>query len=377
MVDEAYYKDKRKVAKNVLEEAGIALEITGAVANVTVPFSKFIPLVTEVASILDQIVELYHSAEHNKRICGVLIDRVSAAEALVRNLKIRRDQNKDFFNQKNLILLQRLVNNIQQIKRFVGEISQLKGLSKNVQARSIEKNFKKLCRDFDSNVATLGFSIIADSRIQAENDKKVLRQDMDDLGKYLDEIGGSITDINKDVTSVVTKLNVINSTMEQLIAENNTKSHDKSDNLFHKERLKINDYEDTSETRGNKVRKWIDKKYGEEVAFKYVADEEDNEEHNNNVKNQITILEKLKNRDSFLKFYGLTSDGEKWYLVTEWAELGNLREYYNRYDIDVKKKLRLAVDIARGLNFLRAIEVKFQISKIISSNTFSIYHLFI
>jgi serine/threonine protein kinase len=57
-----------------------------------------------------------------------------------------------------------------------------------------------------------------------------------------------------------------------------------------------------------------------------------------------------------LKFYGSTCDKEKWYLVIEWAELGNLREYYNNYDFDVKRKLRFAADIAKGLNFLRAIE---------------------
>src|SRR5436853_2144939 len=145
----------REIGDNIVDGAGIALDITTTVletleitTNVIVPFSKFIPLVNEVANTLDQIVELYHSAEHNKRICGSLIDRVSAAEAAVRNLKIRRDQNKSFFNQKNLILLQRLVHNIQQIKRFVSEVSQLKGLTKYVQAKSIEKNFKELCRDF-------------------------------------------------------------------------------------------------------------------------------------------------------------------------------------------------------------------------------------
>ncbi|GBC03860.1 hypothetical protein RclHR1_05370005 [Rhizophagus clarus] len=356
--------DGKKIVENVLDGAGtilnvssFALEITDTVTNVIVPFSKFIPLVTEVANILDQIVELYHSAEHNKRICGALIDRVSAAEAAVRNLKIRRDQNKNFFNQKNLILLQRLVNNIHQIKKFVGEVSQLKGLTKYVQAKSIEKSFKELCRDFDSNISTLNFSITVDSRNQAENDKKALRQDIDDLGKYLDEIGGGITDINKHVAIAVTQLNVLNNTMEQLAADNNTKNQDKIDNLFQEGRLKINDYDEKSEARGNKVRKWIDKKYGEEVAFKCVADEKDNEDYKNSVKNQVTILKKLKDCESILKFYGLTCDGEKWYLVTEWAEFGNLREYYSRYDFDVKKKLRFAVDIARGLNFLRAIEI--------------------
>ncbi|GBC13887.2 kinase-like domain-containing protein [Rhizophagus irregularis DAOM 181602=DAOM 197198] len=339
-----------------LNASSIALD-TATNVIVPVPFSKFIPLVSEVANILDQIVELYQSAEHNKRICGSLIDRISATVAAVRNLKIRRDQNKSFFNQKNLILLQRLVNNIQHIKKFVEEVSQLKGLLKYVRTKSIEKNFKELCRDFDSNVATLNFSITVDSRIRAENDKKALRQDMDDLGKYLDEIGGGITDINKHVAGAVTQLNVINSTMEQLVANNNTKSQDKIDNVFHEERLKINEYEETDVARGSRVRKWIDKKYSKEVAFKCVADEKDTEEYKNSVKNQVTILKKLKDCDSILKFYGLTCDGEKWYLVTEWAELGNLREYYSTYDFDVKTKLRFAIEIARGLNFLRAIEI--------------------
>src|SRR4051812_32679817 len=105
-MDDDLNNDKfHNLGANMLDGAGIALNTSATVlatleitTNVIVPFSKFIPLVTEVANVLDQIVELYQSAEHNKRICGSLIDRVSAAEAAVRNLKVRRDQNKGFFN---------------------------------------------------------------------------------------------------------------------------------------------------------------------------------------------------------------------------------------------------------------------------------------
>ncbi|CAG8759313.1 254_t:CDS:2, partial [Ambispora leptoticha] len=66
----------------------------------------------------------------------------------------------------------------------------------------------------------------------------------------------------------------------------------------------------------------------------------------------------LKDCQQILQFYGLTSDGDKTYLVTEWAELRNLKEYYTAYKpIGVKKKLRIAIDIARGLNFLRAVDI--------------------
>src|SRR6266542_3693822 len=165
MVDTSLSETLHKTGENMISGAEVTLStattVIGAIettTNLAVPFGKFIPLIADVANILDQIVDLYQSAEHNKRICGVLIDRVSAAEAAVRNLEIRRDQNKNFFNQKNLILLQRLVHNIQQIKRFVNELSKVKGLKKYVQAKSIEKTFKELCRDFDSNVATLHFA---------------------------------------------------------------------------------------------------------------------------------------------------------------------------------------------------------------------------
>uniref|UniRef100_U9UST2 Protein kinase domain-containing protein n=1 Tax=Rhizophagus irregularis (strain DAOM 181602 / DAOM 197198 / MUCL 43194) TaxID=747089 RepID=U9UST2_RHIID len=263
MTNNVNYDGKHKVVENMLEGVGMslnALEDTDTVTNTIVPFSKFIPLTTEVVNLLDQIMELYHSAEHNKRICGALIDRVSAAESAIRNLKIRSEQNENFFNQKKLILLQTLINNIHQIKRFVEEVGQLKG-----------------------NAAALNFANTVDSRNQAENDKNALRQDMDYLIKYIDEILG--------------------------------------------------------------------------VGFKCIADEKDNEGSMNNVKDQISILEKLLVCDNILKFYGVIYNEERWYLITEWAELGNLKEYYNNYDFDVKKKLRFAADIARGLNFLRAIKI--------------------
>ncbi|CAB4380946.1 unnamed protein product [Rhizophagus irregularis] len=222
MTNNVNYDSKHKVVENMLEGVGMslnALEDTNTVTNTVVPFSKFIPLTTEVANLLDQIMELYHSAEHNKRICGALIDSVSAAESAI-----------------------------------------------------------QLCGDFDSNAAALNFANTVDSRNQAKNDKNALRQDMDYLIKYIDEILRGMTNINK--------------------------------------------YEDTSdEARGNKIRKCVNKKNGEIVGFKCIADEKDNEGSMNSVKDQIFILEKLLVCDNISKFYGVIYDEVRWYLITEWAEL--------------------------------------------------------
>ena len=49
---------------------------------------------------------------------------------------------------KNYLYLQNLVNVMTQIKKFITEISQIKTLLKYIQAKSIEKNFKELCKEF-------------------------------------------------------------------------------------------------------------------------------------------------------------------------------------------------------------------------------------
>lgn len=43
-----------------------------------VPVGKFIPLIADVANIVEQFVQIYEVAQHNRRICGVLLDRVSS-----------------------------------------------------------------------------------------------------------------------------------------------------------------------------------------------------------------------------------------------------------------------------------------------------------
>jgi serine/threonine protein kinase len=78
------------------------------------------------------------------------------------------------------------------------------------------------------------------------------------------------------------------------------------------------------------------------------------------VQNQVTILKELHNCQNIIKFYGLTCDrNNKWYLVTEWAEYGNLREFYTNHKdrFDLRLKLRMSLDIARGLSFLKAVKV--------------------
>ncbi|CAB4440823.1 unnamed protein product [Rhizophagus irregularis] len=353
-----------------------------------VPFAKFHPLINEIRSILTEIIEIAQAAEHNKRICDVLKLRVYAVDLATFELNVMRN-NQEFFNRKNYSSLQSLVTVITQIKKFITDISQMKNLIKlkYVQPKNIEKTFKELCREFDIciiNIDLASFRDMVNNRIRPDEESKSLKSDQEDLSNYLakiiEEVGIDIKELSNEFTSMVLKVNAMNNTMEKLLDEQtkqqskNSKNdsdkivndklnemiQSKIDKIFVVRQLRISDYEKTDkEPRPRKedgrVTKWVNiKNKGEEFAFKIVGEEE-----RANVQNQVTILKELHDWQNITRIYGLTCEGNKWFLVSEWAEYGNLREYYTTYKdrFDLRLKLRMSLDIARGLNFLRAVEI--------------------
>ncbi|GBC03980.1 hypothetical protein RclHR1_05430010 [Rhizophagus clarus] len=367
--------------RNAIEEAAEA----GAIGVVS--FAKFLPLISEIGNIFDEIFNLVEAAEHNKRTCGILRDRVNIAESAVRELKLRNKERQDFFNSKNYKILQNLAIIIGRIKKFISDISQMKPLIKHIKAKNIEKTFNELCGEFDSYINVLCFSInlkTADELKQLKiNELQQLKADQGDLADYLKEmvdgIRGDVNEMRVDVgnsaeefkellknlsdqfsqfSSTVVKVNTMNNTMEKFMSKTN-QNQKKIDNIFNVFPLNLNDYKQDNKERPRKngrVTKWRNRKIKcEEYAFKVISEKEDQRI----VQNHVTILKELHNWDNIIKFYGLAGDGNKWYLVTEWAEYGNLREFYKNHKdrFDVRLKLRIALDIVRGLNFLRAVEI--------------------
>ncbi|CAB4482492.1 unnamed protein product [Rhizophagus irregularis] len=314
-----------------------------------VPFAKFLPLINEIGNFFNEIIELVEAAEHNKRTCEILKNRVRVAQLAVRDLRDKRKDREDFFNKINYIRLQELSTIITQIKKFISEISLMKTLIKYLKEKSVEKIFKELCMEFDSCINLLSFSI----NVEIADELEQLKSDQDDLFKYILGMVAGINnndcfaDLSEKFFSTVVKVNAMEKFMNET-SQNQTKI----DNIFQIHPLKFSDYE-SDDRRVNKWYKTTNK--GEVFAFKTIAEGE----NYMIVQNKVTILKELHDWQNIIKFYGIISDGNKWhYLVTEWAERGNLREFYqNKNDFDLKSKLRISFDIARGLNFLRTVEI--------------------
>src|SRR4051812_31990844 len=130
-----------------LAAAAVMSKEAAVVADILTPF---IPLIGEVTKLVEDIIKLYQTAEHNKRICGSLLSRATTAQTAVNMLEIRRLENEDVFKSKEYYKnFQKLVIVIGKIKNFIEEVSQIKGLRRFLAANSIEEQFKNLTEEFD------------------------------------------------------------------------------------------------------------------------------------------------------------------------------------------------------------------------------------
>jgi serine/threonine protein kinase len=166
----------------------------------------------------------------------------------------------------------------------------------------------------------------------------------------LEKIEGGITAGNKQINTVLQEVILIKNQIESFndikrsnlpipesIKATTIDSHDLTDPLGGK----------ASDRRGKRepyiVKKTL--KQSIEVACVPTTIPEDNSMKAQKIQAQLAILGKLQDSPNILKFYGLSHVDNNLVMVLEWAELGNLREVYNRYDIawtaKVIKKLLL------------------------------------
>ena len=137
-----------------------------------------LPLISEIENIINEVIEIIQVAEHNRRTCHFLLQRVFSANLAVFNLKINHQHNRKFFNSKNYLYLQNLVNVIIRIKKFITEISQMKTLLKYTQKKGIERTFKESCKEFDRCTDALTLTITEKS---SADGLEQLRADQEDL----------------------------------------------------------------------------------------------------------------------------------------------------------------------------------------------------
>jgi hypothetical protein len=356
--------------KSTLDIADKLLTVIGATSSVAKNFSAFAPLISSFLDIGNEIIKLYKKAKQHKELCGFLLKRCNFAMAAVKDLDIRQTENVEFFSkQENLALFIGFIECMKGIQSFIAEVSQLKTLQRYLFTNSIEEKFTNLATEFDGYMNSLNFFFTIQSRDELLTVKNEIKQIKEILLSY-----GVADDRQSqqnffDVTNLVTEKNI--KFQEQ---SRKKRIFDSSELEENEPLLYGNQYQRTNDCPSKRIEKRTSYTSSDDFCFKEFsnnspASSNRQEETQIEIRRQVNILKLLKNSKHIIRFYGVAHDDNKYFLVTEWMRHGNLHEYYTKFKdtINLKTKIKFALDICRGVAYLHECEVSL-IQKISKKN---------
>jgi len=174
---------------------------------------------------------------------------------------------------------------------------------------------------------------------------EILQKDIDEMSKFLDKVEGGVTTTDKKISNIFEHILTLKS-----------KSSEKDfnpaiDTIDPNELMEfVYDQNRNIIVRSIKIHKKLYK--GLEVACK-IIDGNNKPGKIATISNaELAILSNLKNSAYVINFYGLSHKDGNTLSIFGWAENGNLREFYERNEIKWPLKLKIALNICRGIAFL-------------------------
>ncbi|CAG8700081.1 22245_t:CDS:2, partial [Gigaspora rosea] len=143
--DEIHFEQKKNNANyksksedrlfTVIDDLTTAIDATEAIKS-------FLPMIATISDLVKEIMEIYEKAQFNKKICNSLLDRAKSAEVAMNTLQRRTQDNEEKFRSQlyynNFI---KFKNGLEKIKNFAGEVTQIRRISKYLNANNEQKRY--------------------------------------------------------------------------------------------------------------------------------------------------------------------------------------------------------------------------------------------
>ncbi|PKB98603.1 kinase-like protein [Rhizophagus irregularis] len=337
-IDENYDETSKL---NIDTKKNSTLEAIGVVINVAQTFDEFAPLIGTFLALGDEIKKLYDKAKHNKELCSFLLKRCNGAMAAVRDLDMRKTENRGFFSKKgNLKLFEEFIKCMEKIKKFVANVSQLNKLKKYFYAKKIEEELNELVKEFNGYMSSLNFSI----SVQFTDDFATVKSDLKGIKEILSHIWGVSDDSQQNILDNIYSITKKNKNFQKQVKQN-TSEVEENEPL-----LDGNKFSKTKFCPSKRIQKRISYGNCEEYCFK---------EFSNNTSTSSSADQSNQSNNKEIQIEIRREEDTKYYLVTEWMKYGNLHEYYTNFkdNIDLKTKIKFALDICRGVAYLHECEI--------------------
>ncbi|CAG8482224.1 7243_t:CDS:2 [Dentiscutata heterogama] len=308
-------------------------------------FTLFPEILQEIFEILREIFDITYKAGHNKFISFMLAYRIYVVSQALKK------STKDIKNKH----LENCVRIIKICREFVNNISKSIPFMKLIAAHKIETEYDEITTEFDSAVKDLGLVTCLRTNENINYDKELFDTEIKTSKHTLEEV---MKQTNKqNFSAIEEKLK----TIQIATLDENSLEASKFLHTSDIPRNQIVDLENEKEVkRGNgHVVKKLYRYISQPVAQKEIAypvtkptDSADYERKIEKIKKQVSILTELKECPNIITFYGTMLHDDKLYVISEWAEIGDLNTYLKEYpDLSWEFKLKIARDIANGLAF--------------------------
>ncbi|CAG8560358.1 5329_t:CDS:2, partial [Ambispora gerdemannii] len=188
-------------------------------------FEIFLPLIKDFLKYADKVLKCYENAEYNRRVCGVLLERVYSVADGVKVLHLNSNYSWFFENSGNYPIFQGFVKMIEKIQNFVMDISQLQGVGKYFNEYrgpefSMERIFYSLIGEFEKTTEALTHALKGHLHFgrpkagQNIEDEAAINMDIRDMEKYIRIIAGGIAD-GQNILEGVGTIATLNKTFQR------------------------------------------------------------------------------------------------------------------------------------------------------------------
>jgi serine/threonine protein kinase len=254
----------------------------------------------------------------------------------------RKQENEEKFrNQSYYEAFEKLVVILREIKEFIQDVTYLSGYRKFISSNVVKERFQQLIEEFDHIVNKLQLTMAIANEEERKEDVKILQKDIDEMTKFLEKIGGGVTTTDKKISNV----------FEHILTLKGQSSEKPIINTIDpNELIELANNQNATPTRNeHKIHNKLYK--GLEVVCKIINENNKSDKIGTISNSELAILSNLSKSDYIIKFYGLSHKDGNTFGVFGWAE-NNLRELYEKFEIEWPRKLKIALNICCGIIFL-------------------------
>ncbi|KAF0445365.1 kinase-like protein [Gigaspora margarita] len=316
-------KDSETIS-NTKPELSELIEGTVNIANNAL--SSIVPILGIVTSLINDIFTIHENAHFNKKMSRSIISRIASVEIIIKSLTSQTKYNEKFQDlqyQETFVKFQAI---LKKAKMFAERVTQLSAFETFLRAMNIKKEFIELMKEYEACMNDLNFTMFIVFNEQRRIDNGIL---VDTLAEMIKDTKASLYQEIYHIKNQFEKTKDSARHIDPIL-------------------LKEPSLNRRSDRRG-KLEQIIKMVYKDfiEVACK------SRDSGDQRFRRELLILEKLDECQNIEKFYGLSEVDGKKVMIFEWAEMGNLKEVYNKEHISWNLKAQIVFEICKGIMFFR------------------------